>query len=155
MAPTAFSKRLAIRIGRLAGVAADDEMNPRQPAFREARIEDADAALEDLGQISADPRPHLRVVAVARRKHQHRDEAVERIAPRQHAHARPLLQLQDRQRELVERVLVDLEQLVARIALQHIDQRLAGMADPDRSRRGAPPTSTLRRRYGMVRTERV
>ena len=32
------------------------------------------------------------------------------------------------QRELIERVLVDLEQLVARIGLQHVDQRLAGMA---------------------------
>ena len=31
-------------------------------------------------------------------------------------------------RELEERVLVDLEQLVARIGLQHVDQRLAGMA---------------------------
>jgi hypothetical protein len=28
---------------------------------------------------------------------------------------------------MIERVLVDLEQLVARIGLQHVDQRLAGM----------------------------
>ena len=31
-------------------------------------------------------------------------------------------------RELIERVLVELEQLVARVVLQHVDQRLAGMA---------------------------
>ena len=69
-----------------------------------------------------------RVVALARHEDEDRHEAVEAIVARQHAHARALVEVQDGERELVERVLVDLEQLVARIAFQHRRQRLAGMA---------------------------
>ena len=38
------------------------------------------------------------------------------------------VELKDRRSECAERLLVDLEQLVARILLEHIRQRLAGMA---------------------------
>ena len=84
--------------------------------------------LIDLGEIVADRLAHAAVIAVARHIDEHRDEAIEAVAPREHAHARPLVELQDRQGEVVEHVLVDLEQLVARIGLQHVDQRLAGMS---------------------------
>ena len=70
----------------------------------------------------------MTVVAVARHIDEDRDEAVEAVPPRQHAHPRPLVELQDVEREAVERVFVDLKQLVARIGFQHVDQRLAGMA---------------------------
>ena len=85
-------------------------------------------AVEGRAQIMADRGPHVAVVALARHIDEDRDEAVETVAPRQHAHARPFVELQDREREMIERVLVDLEQLVARIGLEHVDQRLAGMA---------------------------
>ena len=68
------------------------------------------------------------VVAVARHEDDDRDEAVELVAPRKDAHARPLLERQDGGGEVVERVLVDLEELVARIGLEHVEERLAGMA---------------------------
>src|SRR6202011_4369218 len=54
--------------------------------------------------------------------------AVETVAPRQHPDAGPLVELQDRERKLIEHVLVDLKELIAGIAFEHIDQRLAGMA---------------------------
>ena len=76
----------------------------------------------------ADLDADVAVVAFARHVHQNRHEAVEAVTPRQHAHARPLVELQNCEREAVERVFVDLKQLVARIVLQHIGQRLAGMA---------------------------
>ena len=119
---------LAIRIGGLAGVALDDEMHAHQRAFGEERVEGAHAALIGHGQIVADLSPDAAVIALARDIDEHRHEAVEAVAPRQHAHARPLVELQDRERNLIKRLVVDLEQLVARIGLQHVDQRLAGMA---------------------------
>ena len=108
-------ERGAVDIRRFALVAADDEVDAHQRAFREERIEGAHAAVEGRGEILADPRPDLAVVAVARNVDQDRDEAVEAVAPRQHAHARALVELQDGERELIERVFVDLEQFVARI----------------------------------------
>ena len=50
------------------------------------------------------------------------------VAAREQRHAPPLLQLQDAQRMVVERVLVDLEQLVARIGFEDRQQRLAVVA---------------------------
>ena len=121
-------QRRALRPRRFAGVAADDEVHAHQLAFREGRIVGAHAALVDLGEILADRGTHRAVVAVARHEHEHRDEAVELVVAREHPHARPLVELQDQHRELVERVLVDLEQLVAREGIEHVGQRLAGMA---------------------------
>ena len=121
-------QRGAVDVGSGAAGAADDEMHPHQRAFRKERIEGGDAADEGAGQIVADLGADIAVVAVARDEHQHRHEAVETVAPRQHAHARTFVELQDGERELIERVLVDLEQFVARIMRQHVGQRLAGMA---------------------------
>ncbi len=121
-------ERLAIGVRRLAFVAPDDEMHAHQRTFGKERIEGAHAAFEGGGEIIADRRPDPAVVTFTRDIDEDRDEAVEAVAPRQHAHARPLVELQDGERELVERVFVDLEQLVARIGFQHVDQRLAGMA---------------------------
>jgi hypothetical protein len=84
-------------------------------------------ALVDIRQVVPDRLAGVAVVTIPRHEHEYRDEAVEAVAARQHPHARPLVELQDRQGEMIERVLVDLEQLVARIILQHVDQRLAGM----------------------------
>ena len=103
-------------------------MHAHQRAFGEGRIERRDPALVDAGEIGADGRARRGVVALARHEHHDRDEAVEAIAPRQHAHARALVEMHDGEHELEQRVLVDLEQLVARVMLQHGRERLAGMA---------------------------
>src|SRR6185312_9264624 len=86
------------------------------------------AADEDGREVVADPGADVAVVAFARYVDEHRDEAVEAIAPRQHAHTRPFVELQYGDGVLVERLFADLEQLVARIVLEHVRQRLARMA---------------------------
>ncbi len=121
-------QRRPLRIGRLALVARDDEMHAHQRAFGEERIERRDASLVGTRQIAADLLARRRVVALARHEHHDGHEPVEAVAPRQHAHARALVEMHDGEHELVERVLVDLEQLVARIVLQHGGERLARMA---------------------------
>ena len=121
-------ERGAVDVRRLAGVAADDEVDAHQGPFRKKRIEGAHAALESGGEVVADPGSDLAVVAVARHIDEHRHEAVETVETGQHAHPRALVELKNGQREVIERIFVDLEQLVARVMLQHVDQRLAGMA---------------------------
>ena len=111
----------------VAAGAADDEVHAHQRAFREERIERRDAPDEGAGEVVADPRADVAVVAFARYEHQHRHEAVEAVAPRQHAHARPFVELQDGEGEMIERVFFDLKQFVARIVLQHVGQCFAGM----------------------------
>ena len=118
----------AIRCRRLTFEPRDDEMDPDQRSLGKERIEGADASLVDLGEVAADRLAHAAVVTLARHEHQHRDEAIEPVAARQHSHSRPFVELQHQQRELIERILVDLEQFVARVILQHVDQCLAGMS---------------------------
>ena len=118
----------AIGIRRVARRSDDDEMDADERAFREKRVERAHPALVDAGKIIADSLAHVAVVALARDVDEDGNEAFEAVAPRQDAHARPFVELQHRHREMVERILVDLEKLVARIILQHIHQRLSGMS---------------------------
>src|SRR6202042_938731 len=117
-------KRRAIGIRRFALGTADDEMHAYQRAFGEERIEGAYGTVERAGEIIADQCPDRAVVALARNVDEDRDKAVEAVAPRQHAHPRTVAELQDVERELIEQIFVDLEQFVARISLQHVDQRL-------------------------------
>ena len=69
-----------------------------------------------------------RIEALARREHQAAREAADGIAAREQRHPAPLLELQDAERVVVERVGIDLEQLVARIGVEDREQRLAVMA---------------------------
>ena len=83
----------AIDDGSLAFVAPDDEMDAHQRTFREKRIKGAHAPFEGGGEIIADPRPDLAVVALARNVDEDRDEAVEAVAPRQYPHAWTFVQM--------------------------------------------------------------
>ncbi len=112
----------------LAGAARDDEMHAHQRAFRKEQREGGHAPPIGVGEHVADLLADRAVEAVARHVDQHRHETVEAVAPRQHAHARAFLELEDHQPEAQQRVLADLEELVARILLQHDRERLAGMA---------------------------
>ena len=80
--------------------------------------------LEDGGETVAE----AGIEALARREHQAGGEAADGVAAGEQRHAPPLLQLQDAQRMVVERVLLDLEQLVARIGFEDRQQRLAVVA---------------------------
>ena len=103
------------------------------------------ACSQDRGEAVA----QRRIEALARREHQAGREAADRVAAREQRHAPPLLQLQDAQRMVVERVLLDLEQLVARIGVEDGQQRLAVVAVGDRGRSGA-----ARRRPGRAAAAR-
>ena len=113
---------------RLAAGAADDEMDARQPAFRERPDNRPKAGRR---RRSSDRRRSARARRnrsgrAARRRGPRRSGRTGRRAPaRARAAARPAPRIasaclrSDRHG--------DLEQLVARIGFQHVDQRLAGM----------------------------
>ena len=84
----------------------------------------------------------LRVEALARQVDETREEAAERVAPDEQPHAPALAEVEDAERRLEELVLRDLEQLVARIRLQDLDERLvvvAARAGGPTARRPAAP----------------
>jgi uncharacterized peroxidase-related enzyme len=121
----------SIRWAETAGV-----LPPERPMMKWTRASDpsgkgrvigGEAPLEDRLQVVADVLPHARIVAVARHEDDHRDEAVEAVDAHQGAHARTFAERQHGHRVLSQQRRVDLEQLVARIGFQHVDQRLAGM----------------------------
>ncbi len=118
----------AVRMGEFAVGARDDEMHADQRTFREVRHERRDLAVERGRQQPADGGTRSAAVRLARHVDQDGDEALEPVVARQHPHARPFAELQDDRREVEQRLLVDLEQLVARIGIQHVGERLAGMA---------------------------
>ena len=131
---------------RRALVAADDVVGARERPLRIGGIGGRDAALVDAGEELADAPAHRGVVAVLRHEDEHRDEAVELVGPRERADARPLGQVHDLDREAVERLLVDLEELVARIVLEHVEERAAGVARRVEAGARRRPCATLWRR---------
>ena len=107
---------------------AHDELQSRQgglahPGGELDRLA-AEGLLEDVGH----PQPHVGVVAVARDVDQAGHEAAEVVLADEQLGAAPLLQLGHRHRGLVELLGARLEQLVARVALEHLDEVLAGVA---------------------------
>ena len=68
------------------------------------------------------------IEALARNEDQRGGEAAHRVEPREQRHAPALLQLQDAQHMVVERVLVDLKQLVAWVGIEDRQQGLAVVA---------------------------
>jgi hypothetical protein len=113
---------------RLALVAADDVVGARQGPFRIGRVGRRHAALVDAREELPDADAHAGVVAVLRHEDEHRHEAVELVGAGQRPHAGALRQVHDVDGEVVERLLVDLEQLVAGIALEHVEERAARIA---------------------------
>src|SRR5205807_6690338 len=121
-------KRFTVGICQWIIGARDDVLNAHQRTLRKERAIAAQSALEGRGQILADGRSDLPAEAIARNVDQHRHIAVEQVAPRQHPHARPLVKMKDVKRKSIERILVDLKQVVPGISLEHIDYCFAGMA---------------------------
>ncbi len=97
------------------------------PPSGKAGVVGRQPALEHRLQIGADLLAYDAVVAVARHEDEDRDEAVELIGAHQRSDARPLDQPQNGFGVLAQDRHRNLEQLVARIALQHVDQCLAGV----------------------------
>ena len=124
----ALLQGLSRHLRRLALVAADDVMRARERPFRIGRIGGGHAPLVDRGEELADAQAGLRVVAVLGHEDEDRHEAVELVDAGERTHPRTLRQVHDVDGEVVERVLVDLEQLVARIVLEHVEERAARIA---------------------------
>src|SRR4029079_8239404 len=103
-------KRRTLHHGRRTAGTADDEVDAHQrTVFPEKRIKGRYTTDKNSRQIGADLRADVAVVALARHVHQHRDKAIESVAPRQHAHARTFIKLKNGEREAVECVFVNLE----------------------------------------------
>ena len=115
-------------IGRLALVAADDVMGAGKEAIGIGRVGGGKPALIDLGQILAHLAADGRVVAILRDIDQNGNETIELVDPRQRSDARPFRELQDIQREFQQRVFIDLEELVPRIALHHMAEATSRIA---------------------------
>ncbi len=107
-----------------ARLRVDDEVDTREHRLGELRrVVDADAAQglpEDLLDSPAIPR----VEALARQVDETREEAGERVSADEEPHAPALVEVEDAERGLEQLVLRDLEQLVARVRLEDLDQRL-------------------------------
>src|SRR5690348_1160924 len=103
-------------------------MDARQHVLADMRPEGVDLGgvglLQNLGKAAA----QLGGVAVARHVDEAGDEAAEGIAPGEERDALPLLQAQDAERDVEELVRADLEQLVARVAVEDVEERLAVVA---------------------------
>ena len=128
-----FLDRRLLDLGRPAAGTADDEMDARQAAFGKGRIIGGEAAFEDGLEIGADLLADNRIVAVARHEDDDGDETVELVDAVERPDPGTLDEAEDRLGMLAQRRHRDLEQLVARIAFEHVDQRLAGMVVRDRS----------------------
>ena len=83
----------------------------------------APGARHDLAR----PLLHVGAVAIAWRIQQHGHEAVEGVGTREQADPRPVVEMQDALRNAVELVLVNLEQLIARISLHDVAEPLASV----------------------------
>ena len=118
----------AVGMGERHVAARDDEMHAHQRTFGEVRNERSDLAVEGRRQQPADHGAGAAAIGLARHVDEDRGEALVKVEAGEHPHPRPFVELQDDQREMDERVLVDLEQLVAGIGVEHVRERLAGMA---------------------------
>ena len=106
---------------------AHHEVQPGQRGLGDAgRVVDA-RALEGGPQDRLHLEPHRRVVAVARDVHQARHEPAELVLAQEELGLAALLQVQHRGGVVVQLVLVGLEQLVARVGLEDLEEVLAGV----------------------------
>ena len=103
-------------------------MRPCQRAFGIGRVGGRNTADKDTRQKIADAPADGGVVAILGDEDEYRDEAVELVDSCQGADAWALRELQDIEREAVQRLDIDLEKLVTRIGIQHVHQRTARVA---------------------------
>ena len=103
-------------------------MKPRQRVVADQGVEGRARAVEGVLEYLDEILAQVGIEPVAGHVDQAGDEALERIAAREQAQARAFVQMHDAQAVLEKLVLADLEQLVARIGLQNVGQRLAGVA---------------------------
>ena len=113
---------------RLALVAPDDEVDARHPALREGRVKGRQPAVVGDLEIGADLLAHVGIVLVARNVNHNGYETIKAVDARQHAHTRPVGEFVDLAAEPRQEVGVDLEEFVAGIGFERVQQKLARMA---------------------------
>ena len=117
-----------VEFRHLAGFHVRDEMQAYHDGLGHARrVVDARGA-GGVSQDRLDAAPVLRVEAVARHEHEHREEAPKRVAPCEQPQSLALAEVKDPHRHLEQLVRRDLEQLVARIRVEDLEQRLLVVA---------------------------
>ena len=131
----------------------------------EHRVREAGVPLVALRPVRVDEKvrdafAHLRGVPVAGNEHEARDEAAVRLAVDEQPDAPPFLEAEDAHRDVVEVVDVDLEEVVARIRLEGLDEVLVVVARGEEPRalddRGDLATQHRHReRAAGVRARRV
>ncbi len=111
-----------------AVAAVDDVVHAREQRLGELQRPVDVGPAECLDQDPPDALAVLGVEAIARDADQARDEAVERVAADEQPHALALAEAEDPHRHVEQLVGLDLEQRVARVGLEDLEQRLGVMA---------------------------
>ena len=127
-AASAASISRAVVRRHLARRRADGEVHARQQRVAEQHVEVGALAGEGRHQDGLELLAQVGGIGLARHVHQAGDEALVRVAPQEQAQALALAGGQDAQRGVVELVLADLEQVVARVGGQDVLQRLGQVA---------------------------
>ena len=111
------------RAGAPSGV-VDHDVQARHHRLGEQQVEvDVAPAERDAAASSSTCMPHAGRVAVAREVHQARHEAAELVVAHEEPHPPAQAHAHDAGRELGQLVDAEAEQLVARVALEHVRQR--------------------------------
>ncbi len=113
---------------------AHDDVNPRQHRFGQAHVEFGARAVECLHQDRLPLLAQVRGVVFAWRVDDARQEALEGIPADEQAKALAVVQVQDADRRAQQLVVAGLEELVARIGGEDVQERLAGMAAEGQAR---------------------
>ncbi|MND23606.1 hypothetical protein D3C80_140120 [compost metagenome] len=108
--------------------APDDEVHAGDGAFGEGGIIGGNMPVIDPAQIIADLLTHIGIIFLTRNEDDGRNEAVETVDTRKHAHAWPVAQFHDLLDEADQKIRFDLEEIVARVGFQRVLQDAAGVA---------------------------
>ena len=122
-----------------------------QHGIAQQHVEVGGSAGEGRHQDALHLHPQVGRVGVARHEHEAGDEALERVAAHEQAQPLPVAEREDAERGVVELVVGDLEQLVARIGLEDVVERLGQVPAGGRPARSTI-ASTLPRSSGVSAT---
>ena len=121
-------------VGHRAGLGVDDVVQAGQHRLGDAGRVVGALARERLLQDLLDLAPVLRVEPLARDEDQAGEEAAEHVAADEEPDAAALAEMEDAERDLEQLVVRDLEQLVPRVRLEDLDQRLVVVAAGQQAR---------------------
>ena len=119
---------LAVVRRQLAGGHAQRVVDAHEHPIRQPQPPVDGLRVERLAQDLGDAHPVVRVEAIARQEHEAGHEALVAVGAHEQPHALALAQLEDPDRDRVQLVGLDLEQLVARERVHDLDERLVVMA---------------------------